>query len=207
MRRARSRCLSRLDQIPAEDLRQIVIQGLILGRGDDVVGKVFIVRNVEQPSIGFEKDDGGSKAGALVALLEWVRPDYTHHQADRQRRHILHIVIMIELPWPVRGARQLVRFQDAERLAAGFNERCVQFLDLLGAEPNRLTSAHSPRRAMMRGKRAITRARPAPTSTGLPSGLAIGTVRSTGFSFDFALVAMLGNMQRRSLTIKERELR
>ena len=56
----------------------------------------------------------------------------------------------------------------------------------------------------MRGKRAITRARPLSTSIDLPSGFAAATIRSVGFSFDFALVAMPRNMQRRSLTIKER---
>jgi len=51
----------------------------------------------------------------------------------------------------------------------------------------------------------MTRARPASTSIGLPVGFAVAMVRSTGFSFGFALVAMPGNMQRRCLTIKERD--
>ena len=81
--RHQAEALSHLNQVPAKQLDQISLQGIILGSFNNFICDVLEIGDVEQPPVCFKEYLGRSKARPLVPLLEWVRRNHGHHQSNR----------------------------------------------------------------------------------------------------------------------------
>lgn len=105
---------------------------------------VFKIGDVENPSVSVQKYFGCGETGALVPLLEWVGPNYRHHQSHSECGNILDLIVVEKLARARRSAPQFMRFKDSEWLPATFDYTEIQAFKIIGGKPLRLIYQGAP---------------------------------------------------------------